>query len=111
MTDKYTIEEIEKAVRKALVDPQKTESLRDYIIRELTKPAYEFREGEAIISESTGHLTKVGNVPKPGVFDYRHLRLSEMPKAVEDLREAANMCECSHTVAHAIAAFDKEIEK
>ena len=124
MTDKYTIEEI-KAVFAATVGSEAKgccaatgQDWEDFE-RELTKPAYEFRDGEVIeTGGSSGNWSYVRyEADKMDLTGReRPLRLSEMPKAVEDLREALETCKqggeiiAGDRALRIIAAFDEAIK-
>lgn len=87
--DKYTLEEIEAAFERCGYEPT-----YDELYRELTKPRYQFREGEVFAGRQRPEdpwyyadmpMDYTSDLPSPE--ERRPLRLSEMPQAVEDVIE------------------------
>ncbi len=114
MTDKYTLEEIEAALRPLPVGSFSEDDYAREVLKRLTRPKHNFREGEVI------HVSYMEDGQPTGEYlqwDYgddfsttRSLRLSEMPQAVEDLRNAVAKIPAAMADA-ALAKFDAEIEK
>ena len=135
MKTEFSIEEIEAAIQ----DVKHCQSTDKDIVyatefwERLQRPKHEFREGEVVRSENGNLAEVVGNVAATSIGTInlaicRPLRLSEMPKAVEDLRESLRPIAAlwadergvtsteqynlmSRAVLNAIAAFDSAIEK
>jgi len=72
-------EQIEAAVGAALRDPQKTMSLYDYIIAELTKPAPVFKVGEVIYGNVRGFVFYRNSFDLVHDENFRHLTPEEVP--------------------------------
>jgi len=87
----YTKEQIEAAIGAALRDPQKTMSLFDYTMAELTNPAPVFKVGEVVVSEHSNNLFWWKEASPVHENTYRHLTPEEVPAlkaAIEALDEA-----------------------
>ena len=103
--------------------------IRDKIMAELRKPEHEFREGEVVVYKYPEEDAKTYGLSDKEYFEtwiddksdiashFRPLRLSEMPQAVEDLREACfcilNSIADSDDKAYlkqALADFDARVE-
>lgn len=86
----YTIEQIQRAFDKTIgAESEGGAAASRYVYEkfeaELTRKPYEFREGEVVYRTNVGYV----QIHHPNVPDGRPQRLSEMPKAVEDLRNCA----------------------
>lgn len=124
MTDTYTIEQIREAIEKVHVYPDwggdDIDEFCDNVTAELTRPQHEFREGEVVFhsyledDQPTGEYFQwegAEDIPSTA----RPLRLSEMPQAVEDLRNAIDcvldgMQGGMDHLANALAAFDEKVK-
>ena len=106
--DKFTLEEIEAAIESVYEKSSTGNLTTKKVITELTRPKHSFREGEVVINRERRCLMYWDDsIEDP----CRQLTLSEMPKAVEDLRETVRLFlndEVSYkTLEHSATAFDK----
>lgn len=130
MTDeKYTMEEIRAAIGRAAVQTDDfTSSPAQLIVAELTRPKHKFRAGEITVERwPNSHLEKLIRINEATNLEYcRPLRLSEMPKAVEDLRRFVDWVAAQKNILPSqraskkaiireavkdLAKFDAEIER
>ena len=110
MTEKYTLEEIEAAIRRIFTLDESGRISRA-VIAELTR-SNDFRDGEILIKKNNEFgCIKVREGGGMKYLNYRPLRLSEMPRAVEDLRKyVQSRIGKQEGAAAALAAFDERVK-